>query len=162
MSLERFINYTKNRGVSRDNRFTCGGDAIPRGLQDYVQSVALPGIQFHTGLYKNVGHAKKYINNTFYTDLTVTFLDTNDLLIQKYYVDWIKEIYKEDGSFAYKDTYTRLLTVTKLTREEGAEPIKYTFNKVFPSNISDVPLNTASQNTASQLTVTFSYDDWTI
>lgn len=164
MSLEKFISLTKSKGVSRDNRFECSGTALDSNwkIALMVQTVSLPGIQFHTGLYKNVGFAKKYINNVFYSDLSITFIDTADQYVRKWYDRWIDIIYTEEngGSIAYKDTYAKELQVIKKDRK-GNTVDAYNFHKIYPINISDIALNTAGQNTASQLTVTFSYDNWT-
>lgn len=146
-------------GISRENRFQCEGRAVPAGFEHLIQTAQLPGIQFHTGLYRNVGAGVKYINNVFYNDLTITFIDTEDMGVQAFYNDWIREVYPGKGQIAYKEVYAKELIITKLTRF-NRQPIKYNFIKIFPINISDVALNTASQNTASQLTVTFAYDSW--
>jgi hypothetical protein len=165
MSFEQFISETLNNGISRDNRFTVGGAAVPDGLitDNLVQSVSLPGIQFHTGIYRNVGHGTRYINNPFYNEMTISFFDYEDMPVQKFYTTWINQIYNELGQIQYKDAYSRVLWVKKLTRKHETDAaITYNFEKVFPTNVSEVQLNQASVNTASLLTVTFSYDKWRI
>lgn len=160
MSLERFIADVNNKGISRDNRFEVEGTAIAKGFETLVQTASLPSIQFHTNMWRNYGHGKRYINNAFFPEITISFYDTDNQDVSKYYNTWIAEIY-QNGQFQYKDVYTlnRTLIVHKLNRKND-KVLSYHFDKVFPTNISEVPLNQASQNTASILTVTLSYDQW--
>ena len=147
--------------LSRDNRFKIGGPGVPQGdLIELIQTVSLPGIQVHTGIWRNVGHGLKYPNNVLYNELTLTFYDTPDNKIQQYYTDWIDEIYFVD-SFEYKDQYVRDFQITKLNRE-NEEGLTYNIVNAFPINISDVNLSNASQNTLTSVTVTYSYDNWTM
>lgn len=159
MSLQAFIAEANGNGISRDNRFSCEGRAVPpEPLNGFIQTASLPGIQFHTGLYRNYGHGTNYINNSFYDDLTLTFFDTGHNDITDFYNEWIGEIY-QNGQLQFKDDYVRDMTIYKLNRE-NERVTKYIFDRVFPTNVSDVPLNTAGANSPSILTVTFSYDEW--
>ena len=159
MSLQEFITSVSGGGISRDNRFRVSGTAIMTEHQNLVQSVALPGIQFHTGLYRNVGAPTKYINNAVYNELSITFIDLEATPIQNYYREWIGQIYNELGQFQYKNDYVRTLKVEKLNRQ-GEVVNTYDFQGVFPTNVSDVALSQTSQNQPTQLTVTLSYDKW--
>lgn len=160
MDIDDFV---KNfNDVSRENRFRVSGDKAipPYPLEALVQSVSLPGIMVHTGLWRDVGHSIKYPNNVDFNELQISFYDTSDQKIQKFYVNWVGDMYN-GREFKYKNQYVHDLYVHKLNRR-NEEVIKYKAVNAFPIAISDVNLNTGGQNSPSIVTITFSYDQWQI
>lgn len=165
MTIQNVIGFA-NQNLSRDNRFEVGGAAVPTAgnLNALIQTTQLPSVNFHTAMWRNIGVGVKYPYDIMFNEIPITFADTSDMSIQKFYIDWMNEIYDPDvrgGGFAYRDEYVREMTINKLDRENNIQ-LKYTLNKCYPIHIGEVALSQASQNTLSNLTITFSYTDWEI
>lgn len=165
MTIQKIISFA-NQNLSRDNRFEVLGDAVPTSgnLNALIQAASLPSVNFHTAMWRNIGVGIKYAYDIMFNEIAITFADTSDMKIQKFYVEWMDEMYDRDirgGGFAYRDEYVRRMTINKLDRENNTQ-MTYQLNDCFPINLGEVTLSQASQNTLSNLTVTFSYTDWEI
>lgn len=163
MSIADITKFAANN-FSRDNRFIVAGRAIPadQGLNALVQQASLPQLAFHTAMWRNIGVGIKYPYDLLFNEVSVTFIDTADMKIQKFYVEWIDQMYDRDTrGWEFKDSYVRDMTIDKLDRNNNSV-MQYYLNDCYPTNISDVSLNTGGQNSLTNLTITFSYTDWEI
>lgn len=136
----------------------------PRDIFLFCESTTLPGRQVATqDLFTDMKGIKKpyaYIND----NVTMTFNLTNDYYMYKYMKSWMDSVITKDsrGGFqiAYKENYTTDIVIQQLGGTDYVPVYGVKLENAFPVTISSVNLSNTSENTISQITVTFEFDDW--
>lgn len=177
MDLKQFldINWFKeqstladNLGLPLANRFVCLLNApkfepfLANGwLELQVIAVDCPNISIDSSEVELNGSKRFYFRGRGDGDLTITFLETPDLTLRRFFYEWIKQAVdvRPGGSVVrnYMDTYA--------ASEMMVAPLDYSgrawhgdkFIKVFPTNVHDISYNYGSSNEIIKTLVTFKY-----
>jgi hypothetical protein len=142
-----------------------------------AKSTTLPEKMLNTVDIWHRGH--KYIVRgpaSFTHKWDVTFYNTADLNLRKFFEGWIYEIDKFDNVFnigpigptTFPSNYMGIGTLnsgymTDLKVHQlcnGDRTAGYEFSYAFPINVSSTELNASTTNTISEFTVTFAYSFW--
>ncbi|MFK5882911.1 MAG: phage tail protein [Candidatus Izemoplasma sp.] len=108
------------------------------------------------------GRQTKIAGDRTYEPWTVTFMLTDDLQARADLYDWLRSINDAESNVSGPpSSYRRDITVTALN-QSGA-PAGKVWNLVdgWPSNVSAIELSFDSQDTISELPVTFEFDHMT-
>lgn len=162
MSIANITRLAKGN-FSRDNRFGVHLPEMDGDLHALIQSTSLPGLNFHTAQWRNVGHGIKYAYDAAFPEIQMSFIDTADMKIQTYFTEWSKKIYINEGNqkgFAYPDDYRKDVKIFKYNKKDTNPVMTYLLKDAFPITLTEVSLNTAGQNTMSTLNIILSYTDW--
>ena len=135
----------------------------PRDIFLFCESTTMPGRQIATqDLYTDMKGVKKpyaYMNDS----VSMTFNLTNDYYMYKYLKSWMDSVIsKSDRGFnvAYKENYTTDIVIQQLGGQDYVPVYGVKLINAFPTTISSVNLANSSENTITQVQVTFEFDDW--
>lgn len=136
----------------------------PRDMFLFCDSVTLPGRQIATqDFFTNMKALKKpyaYIND----QVSMTFNLTNDYYAYNYIKSWMDTVVtKEDEShytIGYKQSFVGDITIQQLGNSDYIPVKGIKLMNAFPVTLSSINLANSSENTISQVTVTFDFDDW--
>jgi len=137
----------------------------PRDMFLFCQDVTLPGRQIATQDFFTSQKAYKrpygYIND----QVTMTFNLTNDYYAYNYIKSWQDLIIRKNGgeadfTISYKSEFTSDITVQQLGNTDFIPVKGIKLINAFPVTLSAVSLSNTSENTVSQVSVTFEFDDW--
>jgi hypothetical protein len=135
-----------------------------------ASSVKIPGVNFdmqNVARY-GVGPLQKFPTNVSFTDIDVTFLDTNYNSLWKYFTIWMNGIFDYTGvaggsqaSYAveYKSNYVADTNIY-VHSNSGDLVNKITLKEAFPVSLGDVNLSWSQNNRLYEFTVRFSFREW--
>jgi hypothetical protein len=135
----------------------------PRDVFLFCESATLPGRQvatndFFTGM-KGYKKPYAYLND----DVTLTFNLTNDYYMRDYFKTWIDEIFPYTNGqrkVNYKNRYCTDLIIQQMGSNDWIPAKSVVLKNAFPVTLSSINLSNSSENTISQITITFAFDDW--
>ena len=135
----------------------------PRDVFLFCESASLPGRQvatndFYTGM-KGIKKPYSYIND----DVTMTFNLTNDYYMRDYFKSWIDSILPSTGEarkIAYKHEYCTDIIIQQMGSNDWIPAKSVVLKNAYPVTMSSINLSNTAENTISQVTITFAFDDW--
>lgn len=101
-----------------------------------------------------------------FADWTVTVINDEDFLIRNAMEQWSNQIQTHQGNLrtfgtASPSAYKAQAQVTQFSKT--GQPIRtYTFNGIFPTEISTIDMDWNSTDSIEEFTVTFQYDWWEV
>jgi hypothetical protein len=112
------------------------------------------------------GRKVKLAGDRTFADWTVTIINDEDFLIRNAMEQWSNQIQSHQGnlrnfSSASPLAYKAQAQVTQFSKT-GVPIRTYTFNGIYPSEISTIELDWNSTDTLEEFTVTFQYDWWDV
>lgn len=135
-----------------------------------ASSVKIPGANFdmqNVARY-GIGPLQKFPTNVSFTDIDITFLDTNYNSLWKYFTIWMNGIFDYTGvgggsqaSYAveYKKNYVTDTNIY-VHSNSGEMVNKITLKEAFPTSLGDVNLSWGENNRLYEFTVRFSFKEW--
>jgi hypothetical protein len=144
--------------ASQKLTFMCKASAIP------ASSVAPIEVPYF-------GRKVKFAGNRTFAEWTITVINDEDFLVRKSFEAWLAGINGHSSNtkllgdspttIAGLGTGYQQSGTVKQYGKAGGNPIRtYEFVNVFPSEISPIELNWASENEIEEYTVTLQYDYW--
>ena len=135
----------------------------PRDVFLFCESAVMPGRQvatndFFTGM-KGIKKPYAYLND----DVTLTFNLTNDYYMRDYFKTWIDEIFPYENGMrkvSYKARYCTDLIVQQMGSNDWIPAKSVVLRNAYPITMSSINLSNTAENSISQVSITFAYDDW--
>lgn len=135
----------------------------PRDVFLFCESATMPGRQvatndFYTGI-KAIKKPYAYLND----DVTLTFNLTNDYYMRDYFKTWIDEIFPYENGMRklnYKDRYCTDLIIQQMGANDWIPSKSVVLTNAYPVTMSSINLSNTAENSISQVTITFAFDDW--
>ena len=136
----------------------------PRDMFLFCESVTLPGRQIATQDFFTSMKAYKrpygYIND----QVTFNFNLTNDYYAYNYIKSWmdtiVTKVDQDHFQVGYKSEFTGDITIQQLGNTDYVPVKGIKLINAFPVTLSSIALSNTSENTISQVSVTFEFDDW--
>jgi len=160
-------NISKRGGLARANFFalTFTGPASispnPFFINTICESVQLPGRSVSTFEHGMTHQVTKRPYSFINSDVTLTFLITNDFYIKDLFDKWMRCVVNDStAKIQYKNQYVSDMTITVLDVEHNMV-YKVNLENAYPIDISVIELSNASENQVLRLTVTMTYDNYT-
>lgn len=174
MTIQDFRAKIFDQSVLRTSRFNVNIVLPPavsssaedsRTLSLLAESVNLPGINFNTTQNRRFGYGftEKYVNDTTFNDLTVSFITDGDNEVLGIFRKWVNTIMPTDTFlFEYKSNYCAPGFKIDVKDELNDTVVVYDIYYAFPISISDIALDWNSTDEIAKFTVTFSYAYWKV
>lgn len=174
-NISQFLADIKKQGVAKSSHFDVeftlpvilGADSeITRTLKFRCESAELPGRQIVTTDNKIYGPIYKVPYQTLYSDMTMTFLDTADMSIRKFFEMWADSIYDAStNTIGYVNDIVADIFVTQYdvdgTPDSLNPSLKFKLIRAFPTNINQLGV-TWGDDAFHRLSVTFFYERYTL
>lgn len=135
----------------------------PRKWFFVVKSISLPSRSLDVLEHKRMGVSRKVAGSPSYEDLQITFLNDDSLVARTLIEAWQENIVQQSSNYrqyAYKYAQGSFILVEQMSAKNKPIAI-YKFNDVWPKSIDAVELNTESNDAVSELSISFSYNNWT-
>ena len=176
-NIDDFTSVIQRRGgLQSPNRYSVkiqspvpGASSIENDIPLLAENVAFAGRSIATSDYKTYGPVIKVGRESIYSDLSMTFILTNDMEMKTYFDKWMNKV-QNDVSFdpSYYDSYVGNIFIGQLKSNEEAKILQGKTNAsqfsyaqqiqdAFPTAVADVSLGHAENNTYGKLQVTFTY-----
>lgn len=112
------------------------------------------------------GRKVRMAGDRTFADWTVTVVNDEDFLIRNALEQWSNQIQSHQGNLrqfgsASPSAYKAQAQVTQFSKTGNAIRT-YTFNGIFPTEISPIELDWNATDTIEEFTVTFQYDWWEV
>lgn len=128
------------------------------------QSADLPGKTFGVSERKDYVISSKHVNSVSFTDLNLTFLCSSSMLERKFFDQWMELILGTgDLKTSYYDQYVSESIKVNLYKGSptSQKTCTFTFKKIFPTVLASQNVSWMSEDIL-KLTVSFSYENWTV
>ncbi len=176
-SISKFSTHLNQYGTVKNNRHEviisppedfCIKTSEPfRLITLRAEKAELPSINLVTQKVNRygIGLSQMFPTNVqFQETISLTFLETANSLIHKFFHDWVNHIFNYSGYVngiylaEYKNRYASIMEI-KVYLDEGPNYIsnKIILTDVFPTQISEVPLSWGDNNTHMRITVKFAF-----
>jgi hypothetical protein len=167
-----FVAKIKDVGVARPNLFFAEIPPPPFFVQDSDQSrvdminlmcqqAELPDMQLSTMVVKDDGLDRHVVVDKHYGSTHMVFLVDQDMVIRKYFDDWIQSVVAtKGGTFAYFSEYVvDTITVNQLN---AARDIVYSvkYHDIYPVSMASLGLSMSQTGGTHLLQVKFEYRWW--
>lgn len=155
-----------NLGIPLTNRYACLLTPPPNlsnsaSLDFQVLEVNCPSISLETGVMQLNGVNRYYFKSREHDDLSITFLETSDLLLRDYFYQWIAlgvDINDTGGvSRGYLEDITAPSFSIMPLDQTGRATKSDIFESVFPTRIQDINYNYSTSGDIIKTVVTFKY-----
>lgn len=177
-NIADFSAHINKFGTVQTNKFRVdiGTPAILRTVnnadlyQYRASSVRIPGVNFdmqNVSRY-GVGPQQRFPTNVNFTDIDVTFVDTNYTALWKYFTIWMNGIFDYTGNSGgsqasyrveYKKNYVADTDIYVYSNS-GDLINKVTLKESFPVSLGDVNLAWGENSRLYEFTVRFSFREW--
>lgn len=167
--INEFVDkYLSKYGLARNNRFSIDIQLPPTlsGMDNYqeVQKLAslyalavdVPGWEFSTQLLK-LGATRELVYDKNQHDLTITFIDTNDRTLRKFFESWCRSIILSDDTVEYYDEYVAKELVVGSYDVTNLITYVVRFNEVYPKVLSPEQHVREAMNDYISFQVTFAF-----
>jgi len=146
-----------NKGLFNSKlEFLCHAASIP------VTTVAAIEVPYF-------GRKIKIAGNRTYPEWTITIFNDEDFALRDAFEAWLNAIndargnIRNSGVDSRPGTYKTNALVRALPKDDASERIRrYKFEGMFPTEVSPIELNWATENEIASFTVNLAYDIWTI
>lgn len=108
------------------------------------------------------GREIKYAGDRRFNDWTVRVINDEDFAVRNAMESWSNAINSHVSNTRTPPTAYKSQAQIFQYGKDGSVLREYTFQGLFPSNISDIQTNWGSRDTYEEFTVTFQYDLWTV
>ena len=149
---------------ARPNLFEVRISELGEGVSFLAKSAALPGSTIGVIEVPYFGRAIKLAGNRTFADWTVTIINDEDFAIRTRLEERMAEINGHETNTSASplqlDDYGFRGEVIQYARD-GREIAKYTFENMFPTDISQIDLDWGSNDMIEEYSVTFAYQYFT-
>lgn len=131
-----------------------------------VSAAQLPASQLGTIEVPYFGRKVKIAGDRTFAEWTVNIINDEDFLIRNAMEEWMQNINSHLGNLrgfgaASPSLYKQNANVTQYSKT-GVPIRRYTFNGIFPVEVSTIDLDWNQTDTIETFTVTFQYDWWEV
>jgi len=131
-----------------------------------VKAAQLPASNLGTIPVPYFGRQIKIAGDREFAPWTVTVINDEDFLIRNAMEQWMNSINSHAGNIREFGSASPLLyksnaQITQFSKT-GVPIREYTFNGMFPIEVSAIEMSWETQNTIEEFTVTFEYDFWEV
>jgi hypothetical protein len=133
----------------------------PRSVGILCESCSLPGKSLTTfdHPFQNFRQSIKYPSGYVNSDITFTFLLTNDFYMKKVFDKWLDTIVNpRNYTIAYDRDFKVDMQILQLN-QRNIPIYGVSLRNAFPTNIADVSLDNNSNNSIQKLSVTITYEE---
>ena len=164
-------------GFARSNLFevTLGTNTnltkstLPTNTSFLIKSASLPSSNIGTIAIPYQGRVFNVPGDRTFDSWSTTIINTEAFETRKFIESWINDIQRKDLNFSMAGNldYTTTLTVTALKRDGAGKDTldmarKYQFHHAFPSSLSAIDLDFASNDAVEEFTCEWQYSHWTV
>ena len=143
-------------------QFTPGED-----FEMFCRATSIPGTTIGQVVVPYFGREVKFAGNRTFADWSVTVINDEDFKVRSVMEKWMNSINlhtanrRVGGGSATKGYYASA-TVHQLSKNTtGNTTRSYTFQNMFPTDLSEITLDWGDNDSIQEFTVTFAYDFWT-
>ncbi len=133
-------------------------------LSLFVKATSIPGGTIGTVIVPYFGREVKMAGNRTFPEWTVTVINDENFAIRSQFEGWMHKINSHAANFrnagATSSSYTSTATVKQYSKSSSVSAT-YSFQNLFPTDLSEITLDWGDNDTIEEYTVTFSYDFWT-
>ncbi len=131
-----------------------------------IEAATLPPSQIGYIDVNYFGRKIKYAGDRTFSDWVVTVINDEDFLIRNALEEWSQNLNSHLGNVRNQNAalpaqYKSTATI-KQYGKTGVILREYQFNGLFPSSISEIETNWATNDTIEKFEVTFKYDWWEV
>lgn len=132
----------------------------PRDISILCASASFPGRSLSTIEYQSNKQTVKMPYTYIDSDVTLSFILTNDYYVKNLFEDWYSSIFNVDSyKVGYKKDYATDVTILQLNSEN--KPVYgVVLEKAFPIDVSAIELSNETENDYAKVDVTFAYDKY--
>jgi len=147
---------------ARPNLFEVQVTRLGQDFSFVCKAAQLPGSTIGVVEVPYFGRAIKYAGNRTFQEWTVTILNDENFETRNTLELIMADINSHEGNLAtlLQDGYSFNADVIQYGKT-GDELKRYTFNGMFPTDISPIDLDWGSNDTIEEYQVTFAYQYWT-
>ena len=133
----------------------------------FCRASSIPGATLGAVVVPYFGREVKFAGNRTYADWTVTVINDETFEVRSMMEKWMNQINLTEnntrsGALAAVGNYYATATVHQLSKQKAEETVRsYTFNNMFPIDISEITLDWGDNDSIEEFTCTFAYDYWT-
>ena len=150
-------------GSSSSSFFSPGSD-----FEMFCRATSIPGATIGQVVVPYFGREVKFAGNRTFADWTVTVINDEDFKVRSVMEKWMDGINKHTanrraafGSVGARGYYASA-TVHQLGKSRAGNTTRsYTFQNLFPVDLSEITLDWGDNDSIQEFTVTFAYDYWT-
>jgi len=177
-NIQKFSDTMNQKGSIQDNKFLVeiqlprlftSEPVLTRLLSYRASNVSIPGLTFdlQTIARYGIGPQTKLPTNVNLTDISMTFIDTGNAEIWKFFNWWMNEIFDISGrpsgnvfTSQYPAYYQSPLVQIQVFNNSGDKVLAVNLIKAFPISVSEIPLSWDSKNQLMMVTVRFTFRQW--
>ena len=148
--------------ASAAGQFTPGED-----FEMFCRATSIPGTTIGQVVVPYFGREVKFAGNRTFADWSVTVINDEDFKVRSVMEKWMNSINlhtansRVGGGTGTKGYYSTA-TVHQLSKSTiGNTTRSYTFQQMFPTDLSEITLDWGDNDSIQEFTVTFAYDFWT-
>jgi len=176
-SITAFQSELNGIGFARSNIFevtlnapvTLSDKTVPAKTKFLIKAASLPASNIGTIAIPYNGRVFNVPGDRTFDAWSTTIMNTENFETRKFIERWIKDIQDLEVNFTKTDNldYTTNLSVTAFDRDsKGSEKLKtsrkYTFHHAFPSSMSAIDLDFASNDAVEEFTCEWQYSHWSV
>jgi len=177
-NIQKFSANMNRNGSMQDNKFLvefhlprifAPEPELTRLLSYRASNVSIPGLTFdlqNIARY-GIGPQTKLPTNATLNDIQMTFIDTGNAEIWKFFSWWMNEIFdisSKQGqnifTTQYPAYYQAPLVQIQVFNNEAQKVLAVNLVKAFPISLSEIPLSWDSKNQLLKVNVKFSFRSW--
>jgi hypothetical protein len=127
-----------------------------------VETASIPGSTVGQIQVPYFGRVVKYAGDRVFDDWTVTVINDEDFLVRNALEAWSNALNSHiSNTRAYASEYKAQAQITQFGKD-GTPVREYTFEGLFPGQISEIQTSWGEQDTIERFQVVFHYDLWRI
>lgn len=166
-SVDEMVAHVVKNGIVKPSLYEVriqGASLQPDASQEVMfncSAVNVPGV--NVGLFQDtrygIGLRQMYPTAKNFTEINLTFYESESQLERKFFADWMELIYNRDTrKIAYKKDYAKLLSIIQYDRK-GTKIYEAVLLDAFPSNMSPLDKAYNAGETVSQFNVNLQFTD---
>ncbi len=134
-------------------------------LKLFAKATSIPGGTIGTVIVPYFGREVKMAGNRTFPEWTVTVINDENFAVRTQFEGWMHKINTHAGNVrkagSSSTSYTSSASVTQYSKHGASVSATYSFQNLFPTDLSEITLDWGDNDTIEEYTVTFSYDFWT-
>jgi len=177
--FHEFLSHLKGTGLAKSSHFQVFIPLAPRDLDKTVlngrtlsfrcESAELPGRQLVTQDSRIYGPVYKTPYQSVYQDITLTFLETGDFFVRRFFETWMNIIFNSvTNTMAYPNEYRSDILITQYDMSlpsEGADSLAtiatWQLVSAFPTAVNQMPV-AWTEDGFHRVSVTLAYEFYVI
>jgi hypothetical protein len=130
----------------------------------FIRASSIPGATMGTVVTPYFGREVKFAGNRTFADWTVTVLNDENFKVRARLEEWMMKINSHEGNQRITtgaiNGYFGTATVQQLGKNASNVLRNYTFQNIFPVDLSEITLDWGDNDSIEEFTCTFTFDYW--